>query len=338
MARFLLRRLVGSLLVIFAVVLLTFVIVRVLPGNPLTTWLGAHPTAEQLEIARKQLGLDQPIYIQVWLFIKDIFRGDLGISLRTRQPVTAEIGKRFAATLELTSFAMLIAVVVGIPVGVLAARNPHHWLSRMERWLSLTGIAIPIFWLGMLLQMVFAGGFNLLPLQGRSVLPPPAHSYTGLLLIDTLINGEWRKFHDALQHIILPGSTLAMAIFGIITRNVRVSMAEVLQHPFIQNARASGIPENRIFFRYALKNALIPIITVAGLVYGYLLGGTFLVEQVFDWPGVGQLAVYSILTNDMPVVTGVALLYATIYTAINLFLDILYRLIDPRLRKAGTRE
>jgi len=332
MVRFILRRLVESVLVVLAVVLLTFIVVRVLPGNPLTTWLGPHPTAEQLEIARKHLGLDQPLLKQTELFFKNLLRGDLGVSLRTGQPVSVEIQRRFAATLELTTVAMLLSFLLGVPVGVLAARYPRHWLARMERWLSLFGIAIPIFWLGMLLQMVLAGSLNILPLQGRSVLPPPAHSITGLLLIDTLFNGEWRKFHDALQHIVMPSLTLAMASFGIITRNVRVSMAEVLRRPFIQNARAVGIPENRIFFRYALKNALIPVITVAGLVYGYLLGGTFLVEQVFDWPGVGQLAVYSILTNDMPVVTGVALLYAVIYTGINFLLDIGYRIIDPRLR------
>ncbi len=332
MVRFILRRLVESVLVVLAVVLLTFIVVRVLPGNPLTTWLGPHPTAEQLEIARKHLGLDQPLLKQTELFFKNLLRGDLGVSLRTGQPVSVEIQRRFAATLELTTVAMLLSFMLGVPVGVLAARYPRHWLARLEKWLSLFGIAIPIFWLGMLLQMVLAGSLNILPLQGRSVLPPPTHSITGLLLVDTLFNGEWRKFHDALQHIVMPALTLAMASFGIITRNVRVSMAEVLRRPFIQNARAVGIPENRIFFRYALKNALIPVITVAGLVYGYLLGGTFLVEQVFDWPGVGQLAVYSILTNDMPMVTGVALLYAVIYTGINFILDIGYRIIDPRLR------
>ncbi len=334
MVRFIIRRLVESLLVIAAVVCLTFVVVRVLPGNPLTAWLGAHPTAEQIELARTRLGLDKPLYQQAWLFFTGLLRGDLGISLRTRQPVTHEIARRFAATFELTTFAMMLSVMLGIPVGVLAAKNPGHWLARLEQWVSLSGIAIPIFWLGMLLQILFAGQLNWLPLQGRSVLPPPEHTYTGLLLVDTLLNGEWRKFHDALQHLMMPGITLAMASFGIITRNVRVSMAEVLRQPFIQTARAMGIPERRIFFVHALKNAMIPVITVAGLVYGYLLGGTFLVEQVFDWPGVGQLAVHSILTNDMPVITGVALLYAVIYTAINLVLDVVYRWIDPRIRDA----
>ncbi len=333
MILFFLRRLLASFLVILAVVGITFLVVRILPGNPVTAWLGPHPTAEQIELARTQLGLEKPLYQQAWIFFKGIMRGDLGVSLRTRQPVTREIAQRFAATFELTTFAMIMALVCGIPIGVLAAWYPDHWLARVEQYISLAGIAIPIFWMGMLLQIMFAGDLRWLPLQGRSVLPPPPHSYTGLLLIDTLLNGEWKKFHDALQHIVMPAITLAIASFGIITRNVRVSMAEALRQSYILNARAMGIPEPRIFFVHALKNALIPVITVAGLVYGYLLGGTFLVEQVFDWPGVGQLAVHSILTNDIPVITGVALLYAVIYTGINLCLDVLYRWIDPRIRE-----
>ncbi len=326
-----LRRILFSFFVIVAVALLTFVIMRLLPGDPLTTWLGDRPTPEQIEKARRELGLDQPLYVQGWKYISRVARGDFGQSLRTRRPVWEELKEKFSATFELTSLAMFMCLLFGIPVGIAAARHPDHIGARLEKFISLSGVAVPVFWLGMLLQILLSGYLNWLPIQGRSVLPPPEHSYTGLLLLDALLNLEFDTFADALQHIFMPALALSMASFGIITRSVRSAMGQVLQKDYIRAARAFGVPQKRVLFVHALKNALIPVITVSGLVYGYLLGGTFLVERVFDWPGLGQLAVMSILTNDMPVVSGVALLYAFVYTLINLLLDLFYLWIDPRI-------
>ncbi len=330
---YLFRRLLFSFFVVVTVTLITFVVVRLLPADPLSVWLGEHPTQEQIEKARTELGLDEPVYRQIWKYLAHISRGDLGISLRTRRPVVEELKSKFGATFELTTLAMFFCLLFGIPIGIVAARYPEHWLSKVEKFISLSGVAIPIFWLGMLLQLVLSGWLQWLPLQGQSVLPPPTHRFTGLLLTDALLNLELDKFYDAWQHIVLPAITLSMASFGIITRNVRNAMTEVLAKDYIRVARAFGVPEKRLLFRHALKNALIPVVTVSGLVYGYLLGGTFLVERVFDWPGLGQAAVLSILTNDMPMVTGVALLYAVVYTAINLLLDFVYMWIDPRISR-----
>jgi peptide/nickel transport system permease protein len=325
------QRAFTSFLVILAVTVSTFVFVRLLPGDPAAAWVGEHPTQEQLEMAQKQLGLDQPIYVQGWRYIVNIFQGDWGTSIRTRQPVLDEVSKRFAATFELTSLAMLMCLVFGIPIGVLAARYPGHWLAKVEKFFSLSGVAIPIFWMGMLMQLFFSGWLDWLPLQGRRVLPLPDNSFSGILLFDSLLSGQFDNFADALQHIFMPALALSIASFGIITRSVRNAMGHALQQDYVRTAHAFGIAPSRILFVHALKNALIPIVTISGLVYGYLLGGTFLVERVFDWPGLGQLAVLSILTNDMPVVTAVALVYAFVYTVINLLLDLFYRWIDPRV-------
>jgi len=329
------RRFFWSLFVIFAVALVAFVLVRVLPGDPIAAWVGDHPTQEQIDRARSELGYDQPVYIQAVKYFSRLMRGDLGVSLRTRRPVWDEIRRRFAATFELTTFAMLITLLLGAPIGLAAANHPGHWLSRTEKALSLTGVAIPIFWLGMLLQMYFSGSLNWLPLQGQRALPKPDKIYSGLLLLDTLFNGEFDKFADALQHILMPALTLVAATFGIITRTVRNAAAQTLNQDYIRTAHAYGIRRRTVLYVYVLKNILIPLITVSGLVYGYLLGGTFLVERVFDWPGLGQLAVLSILTDDLPAVTGVALVYAVVYTFINYVLDVIYAGVDPRLRKSA---
>ncbi len=328
---YILKRIFFSIFVIAAIAIITFVIVRILPGDPVAMWVGDRPTQEQLERARVELGYDQPIYLQLGKYLFNLAQGDFGTSLRTRRPVSSELGKRFAATFELTTLAMAFCLIFGVPLGVLAANAPGHWLSKVEKYFSLSGIAIPIFWLGMLLQMFFAGALDWLPLQGQRALPLPAHQPTGLLLLDTLFSGEFDKFHDALQHIFLPALTLSMACFGLITRTVRNAISQALSQDYIRTAHAFGVAPRRILFVHALKNAMIPLVTISGLAYGYLLGGTFLVERVFDWQGLGQFAVLSILANDLPAVTGVAMIYALVYSVINLALDIVYSRLDPRI-------
>ncbi len=329
-----LRRLFFSFFVIVAVTILTFVVMRLLPGDPVTAWVGERPTPQQVQRARVMLHLDKPLWEQAWYYVSRVFQGDLGLSLRTRQPVWKELKSKFGATFELTTLAMFFCLFVGVPAGIVAARYPDHWLARLEKFISLSGVAIPIFWLGMLMQIVLAGYLDWLPMQGRHILPAPENSYTGLLLPDALLNGDWDVFSDAMQHILMPALALSMASFGIITRSVRNAMSQILEQDYIRAARAFGVGEQRILFVHALKNALIPVVTVSGLVYGYLLGGTFLVERVFDWPGLGQLAVLSVLSNDMPMVTGVALAYALVYTIINLLIDLFYRRIDPRIARS----
>lgn len=323
-------------IVLFTVLLIIFFITRTLPGDPVAMWVGEHPTQEQLEYGRKILGYDQPITIQFLKYFNGLLQGDLGISLRTQQPVILEIAQRFAATFELVTIALIFAILLGYPMGLYAAYRSNSLADRSIRIMGYTGIAMPIFWLGMLLQLIFFGVLGWLPLQGRvtgyllTEANFPVNS--GVLILDGLLSGNGDLFIDILSHIILPAVTLAFAVIGIVIRVSRSAMMEAMMEPNFTTFLTYGLSPFQILKNLTYKNTLIPTVTIVGMSYGLLLGGTFLVESIFDWPGLGQFGVLSILTNDFPSIIGVTLVYASTYIFLNFVIDILYFFLDPRVR------
>ncbi len=298
--------------------------------------LGGRPTVEQVAAARQELGLDLPLVSQYFAYIREIFSGDFGDSLRTGEPVLAEIGKRIGATFELTTLSIIFVLLIGIPLGVLSAVRQNTALDNSTRAIAVVGVAIPSFILAMVLQLVFNGMLGWLPLQGRLdrliSLDNPIETVTGLFLVDSLLTGNWSAFQSALAHITLPVLTLTILLLAMVVRITRNSMVEVLKDDYIRTAFAYGLPKKSIYYRHALKATLIPMLTIVGLTYGNLLGGAVVVEYIFDWPGLGGLLVFSIIENDYPASIGATLFLAAIYLLINLIVDLLYFVVDPRLR------
>jgi peptide/nickel transport system permease protein len=336
MLKYAAQRLAMMVGILTGVLTITFALSRVLPGSPIVLMLGHKPTPEQIEEARIALGLDQPIVIQFWNYLSDAVQGDFGISLMSGRPVLEEVALRFGATFELTTLAVIVVVLVGIPLGIVSAVRQNSPVDHLSRTASIAGVALPFFMTGMILQMIFHGGLGWLPLQGRigaeMLLDHPFDRVTGLYLMDTLIAGEGGAFFSALAHIALPLLTLVIASLAVVTRITRSMMIEVLGEDYIRTARAYGYSSFTIHYRHALKATLIPMLTVVGLTYGYLLGSAVVVEFVFDWPGLGGYVVGAISRNDFPAVMGVTLLLSTIYLTINLVVDLLYYVADPRLR------
>ena len=337
MRRFVLRRVLLALLVLWGVATIVFVLTRTLPGDPVALWVGPKPTNAQLVRARHDLGLDRPIGVQYVSYLKEVSGGNLGISLWTKRPVTEELTRRFGATFELVTLSMLVTLVLGLWLGIVCARRPDGWIDRAIRLVALSGVAFPLFLFAMLLQMFFYGRLGWLPLQGRlgSETAEAHHdSVTGLKLIDFAITGDFDAWRDAASHIAMPALAMTFALLAIVTRIARSTMLEVLNADYIRTARAYGISERTVHYRFALKNTLITLLTVVGLTYGYALGGSFIVELIFDWPGLGGYAVSAISNNDYPSVMGVTMVYAATFIVLNLVIDLAYHLIDPRLRIA----
>ncbi|MBO8174157.1 MAG: ABC transporter permease [Thermococcus sp.] len=329
-------RLVLAIFVIIGVVTLVFFVSRVIPSDPAALYVGAHPTPEAIEKAREQLHLNDPLIKQYAYYLWSLLHGDLGISIRTHNPVAQDLKSAFTATFELILVAEFIAILIGIPLGVYSAVKKDSWLDNLSRLFAISGVSLPAFWFGIVLQLIFFKHLQLLPLAGRVdtvvLLQHPLKVITGFYLIDSLITGNIPVFIDALKHIILPAITLAMYPIGLITRQVRSMMIEVLQENYIRTAWAYGIPPRRIYFKYALKNAIAPALITIGLSFAYTLVGAFLVELIFNWPGLGRYAAYSILSMDYPAVLGVTIVAATAYVFINLIVDIVQVYLDPRIK------
>jgi peptide/nickel transport system permease protein len=340
MITFLRKRLVFSLFVLLGISLITFTVSRIIPSSPEAMWIGSKPTQEQLDEARRELGLDKPLPVQYLSYVGGMVKGDLGVSLRTRRNVTEELGRRWAATFELVSVAIFGALILGIPIGVVSAVKKDRALDHASRAFSLSGVAMPVFWLGMVLQIALHGMLGWFPLQGRIasdvLINNPIEPITGFFLFDSLVTGNWAAFKSAALHIALPALTLSFASLAVVTRMARSSMLEVLKEDYIQTARAYGIGKHTLLYKYALKNALVPTLTVVGLTYGLLLGGSFMVESIFDWPGLGRYAVLSITTNDFPAVMGVTILFALTYICVNTAVDIAYFFADPRIKRPSS--
>lgn len=326
----------GLLLVMIGVCVITFIISHLIPGDPARLLAGDRASDEMVQHIRHQLGLDLPLWQQFIHYVSELLHGDLGTSIRTGRPVLADIRLFFPATLELALCALLLALLIGVPLGVLSAVFRNRWLDHLVRLLAITGISTPAFWLGLGVIVLFYGHLNLLPGGGRldDWLDPPAH-VTGLYLIDSLLAGDSEAFFNSLQHLILPALTLAFVHLGIVARQIRSAMLEQLSEDYIRTARASGLPGWRIVMTHALPNALIPSITVLGLALGDLLYGAVLTETVFSWPGMGAYVVASIQSLDFPAVMGFAVVVSFAYVLVNLLVDLLYLWIDPRIGRGG---
>lgn len=335
MVRYILRRLYALIFVLVGLSLITFFVSHVVPGDPARLAAGPQARPEQVETLRHELGLDKPLPVQYVLYMKNLVGGNLGQSIHTYRPVADDIKDYFPATVELAILATLICIVVGVPFGVVSAVNRDKPIDHASRVIALSGVSMPTFWLGLLLQLLFFKVLRWLPIGGRidAFIDVPAH-VTGLYLVDSLIARDWDAFGSSLQHLLLPAVTLAYSSLAVVTRMTRASMLDVVGQDFIRTARAKGLHERVVVYKHALKNALIPTVTVVGLQVGYLLSGTFLVETIFSWPGLGLYGVQSIMTLDVPAIMGVTLLVASIYVLINLAVDILYVYLDPRIKYA----
>lgn len=328
-----LERVLTALPMSLLLLLLVFVFVRLLPGDPVDIMMGqaGNVSEAELERIRHALHLDLPLTEQLALFVRGLLRGDLGMSYREQRPVTEIIAEAFPATLELAAAALLFALLVGLPIGVISAVRRNSWFDRLAMGISFLGISMPAFWLGIMAIMLFSVRLGWTPVQGRlsAGLAPP--DLTGLYVLDALLTRDWALLKDALRHLVLPAMTLGAELTAIIARVTRSSMLEALHMDYVTAARSRGVPEWQVVLRHALRNALIPTVTVTGLQLGVLLGGNMIVETVFGWPGLGRLVVGAIFARDYALVQGAVMLYALTFLLANLLVDILYTQLNPKL-------
>ncbi|MFS0820624.1 ABC transporter permease [Bacillus sp. 1P02SD] len=326
------RRLLMLIPVLIGMSLIVFFMLRLIPGDPADAILGEKASPAAKEALTQQLGLDEPWYTQYFSYIGDLLHGDLGESLRTRSPISEEIWPFLAATFELALVAMIIAVVIGVNAGIISAWFQNSWFDYTAMVLALIGVSIPIFWLGLMEQWIFALELNWLPSLGRENIRDPIEPITHLFLLDTLIQGNFNQFVVALKHLILPSIALATIPMAIIARMTRSSMLEVMRSDYIRTARAKGQKMFWVVYKHSLKNAFIPVLTTIGLQMGLLLGGAILTETIFSWPGIGRYIYEAISFRDYPVVQSGVLLIAAIFVFINLIVDLLYAVFDPRIK------
>ncbi|MGA7934013.1 MAG: ABC transporter permease [Kovacikia sp.] len=331
---YIVKRLLGLLPVLLGITLLVFCLLHLIPGDPAVTLSGERATPEQLAALRDKLGLNQPLPWQYLTFLKQLIRFDLGTSIISGIPIAAELRTRFPATLELSIAAMLVALLLGIPAGILAAVRKNSWLDHLTMAGSLLGISLPVYWLGLLLIYLFAVNLHWLPASGRISIDV-GYSFqpiTGFYVLDALLRLDWAALKDTLAHLILPALALGTIPLAILVRITRTALLEVLSQDYIRTARAKGVPEVWVIVTHAVKNALLPISTIIGLQFGTLLGGAILTETIFSWPGIGSWIYDGILARDYPVVQGGVVFIATAFVLINLGIDISYALTDPRIQ------
>ena len=337
MLKYILKRILMVIPVLLGVTIIIFLITRVLAPDPAPVVLGEHATPEAMATWRADNGLDDPIWMQYINFIVGAVQGDLGTSYYTHQPVTAEIAARFPATAELAICAIIVASLLGVALGVLAAVKKNKLADNVSMVVALVGVSMPIFWSGILLILLFAGILHVLPSSGRVTPLLQPTGGTGFFILDTIMQGDWKALGDVLVHLILPTVALSLYSMAIITRMTRSSMLETLNADYIRTARAKGLKKGTVNIKHELRNAMLPISTVIGLQFGSLLGGALLTETVFAWPGIGKFAVDCVLKSDFPVVQGIVLLVAVIFVIMNLVVDIVYAYLDPRI-KYGAKE
>ncbi|SMF59458.1 peptide/nickel transport system permease protein [Tistlia consotensis] len=334
MARFVGRRLVFLVAMLLGLLLLTFAISHVAPGDPASLAAGPDATPEMVEQIRQEYGLDRPLPVQLGRYLLGILQGDLGRSVRTNHDVLADLADFFPATFELVTVSILIAVLLGIPLGVLSALGRNGWFDQLARVVSVSGVAIPMFWLGLMLQLLVALDLGWLPLGGRlGLMSTPPEPITHLYLLDSLLQGQWQVFGDAAAHLLLPALALCFPALASIIRVNRAEMIEALGQDYIVTARAHGLGGFRTVCLYALKNAMLPTLAMIGLRFGWMLGGTVLVESVFDWPGIGLYATQSAIAQDFQPIMGVTLLIGISFMLANLLVDLAYVWLDPRTRE-----
>jgi peptide/nickel transport system permease protein len=337
MIAYLLHRLLSMGLSLFGVSLLVFSMLHLIPGDAALTILGERATEESLTELRHQMGLDQPLYKQYGVFLWDLVHFDLGRSFKTNQPVIDEILRKFPATVELTLAAMIFSIFFGMAAGIIAAVNRGKFWDYTTMFGSLAGISMPIFWLGLMLILLLAYTFPIFPSSQRldAVLDLDIQHRTHFYLIDTLLAGNFAAFRDAIAHLILPAITLGTVPLAIIARMTRSSLLEILNQQYIVTAYAKGLPKRVVILKHALKNSIIPVLTVIGLEFGYLMGGAILTEHIFSWPGLGSWLRAAVEARDIRPVQGGVLFVATVFMTVNLIVDLLYAYFDPRIRIGG---
>ncbi len=335
MLGFLARRLALLGLMLFGLVCITFVIANVAPADPAALAAGPDATKSMIETIRHEYGLDQPLWRQFLAYLGDLAQGRLGRSIVTTRPVLDELADYVPATFELVALSMVIGIAAGVPLGVLAAVKRDGWIDHATRIFAVSGIALPAFWFGILLQLVFSVWLGWLPTTGRLdlVTVPPA-PVTHMLLVDSLLRGQWATFVQALSYAVLPALVLSFPTLASIIRVNRAEMVEVLKSDYVTAARAHGLPRRQLLFRYALRNAMLPTLSMIALRYGWTLGSTVLVETVFDWPGIGLYAVSSAIASDFKPVMGVTLVLGLNFMVVNFLVELAYGWLDPRLRTA----
>lgn len=334
MGRYITKRLLNLIPVLLGITLLVFVFLHLIPGDPAVVMAGERATPEQVAALREQLGLNQPLPIQYLLFLGNLLRLNFGTSIISGVPITEEIKIRWPATFELSVAAMLVATVIGIPAGVLAAVRKNSAVDNLTMSGSLLGVSLPVYWLGLLLVYLFAVNLQWLPPSGRISIDAGLNfkPITGFYVLDSLLQGDFRALKDVLAHLILPAITLGTIPLAILARITRSAMLEVLSQDYIRTARAKGLLERWVILKHALKNALLPVVTIIGLQFGTLLGGAILTETIFSWPGIGSWIYEGILSRDYPVVQGGVVFVAVAFVLINLLVDLSYAFFDPRIQ------
>lgn len=334
MAHYIIKRLLNLLPVLLGITLLVFLFLHLIPGDPATVLLGERATPEQVEALREQLGLNQPLPLQYLTFINNLVHLDFGTSIISGIPIIDEIRTRFPATFELSLAAMIVAVILGIPAGVLAAVYKNRPADNVTMIGSLLGVSMPVYWLGLLLIYLFAITLNWFPPSGRISIEAGLtfQPITRFYILDAILKLDINLLQDVLSHLILPALTLGTIPLAILARITRSSLLEVLSQDYIRTARAKGIPEHWVIIRHGLKNALLPVVTIIGLQFGTLLGGAILTETIFSWPGIGSWIYEGILARDYPIVQGGVVVISIIFVLVNLVVDISYALVDPRIK------
>jgi len=330
--RYAIRRSLTIIPVLLGVSILVFSFVHLIPGDPAVTMLGERATPEKVAEVRARLGLDRPIHEQYLLYLGKALRGDLGVSIVRGDPVFTDILRRFPATVELAVAAIVLAILVGIPIGIVSAVWRKSLIDSLSRVFALTGVSMPIFWLGVMLAWVFAVELHWLPTGARLDSPVDYEAWTHFVLLDAVLQRNWAMIPDALRHLVLPAVALATIPLAVIARMMRASMLEILSRDYIRTADAKGLSRAAVVLRHGLRNALLPVLTVVGLQVGALLAGAILTETIFSWPGIGRWVYESIESRDYPIVQGASLFIGVIVVMVNLFTDLLYAAVDPRIK------
>lgn len=334
MGRYIGKRLLNLIPVLLGITLLVFAFLHLIPGDPAVVMAGERATPEQVAALREQLGLNQPLPLQYLVFLGNLLRLNFGTSIISGVPIAEEIRTRWPATFELSVAAMLVATIIGIPAGVLAAVRKNSAVDNLTMSGSLLGVSLPVYWLGLLLVYLFAVNLQWLPPSGRISIDAGFNfkPITGFYVLDALLQGNFKAIKDVLSHLILPAVTLGTIPLAILARITRSAMLEVLSQDYIRTARAKGLLERWVIFKHALKNALLPVVTIIGLQFGTLLGGAILTETIFSWPGIGSWIYEGILSRDYPVVQGGVVFVAVAFVIINLLIDLSYAFLDPRIQ------
>lgn len=331
---YIVRRIFFGGIVLLGVSVITFTLARIVPSDPAQLWAGEHARQEQIEAARIKLGLDKPLYVQYFYYMRDLFHGDLGVSLQTHRPVLTDLRIYFPASFELMISALILTVLIGIPLGVVSGKKANTKVDHASRIFAIGSVSIPGFYIGLLLILV-SGALGILPIGSRIdsavTIEHPLKKLSGFFFIDSLITGNWWAFKSTIRHLILPTLALATYPIGLCTRMTRSTLIEILREKYITSAKASGLSDRTITYSYALKNTLNPTLSVLGLSFAYMITGTFLIEIIFAWPGMGRYTVNAIMSLDFTVIMGVTILAAGIYVIVNMLIDIIQVVIDPRI-------